>query len=382
VLRGRPRFTMLQVIRDFALERLEALGEAERLQRAHADYFREVVIAAEQRLRTDPAGVAEQYRADQANIRAAIRWSLANRESGRVADMVGAMWPFLWTASLFTEGVEIAQQTLRDQAALSTPERAHACLALGMLAFGHGDYEPAAPALATAIALYTELGDRRRAATASVPLGVIQAVRDRDQGEQLLTRATGTFRELDDTWGLAFALLSLGGALLMHDRYDEALPPLEESVRLARAARAEIVLTNALINLGWVQLRRGDLESARRSLRESAAEAAPLDNQESLARALEALAAVEEAAGGPEQGAVLFGAAERVRHSVGAAVWATDRDSHNETATRLRARLGDAAYQAATEHGRGLTPGEALQTTRPVLSSPAQGRSADRERPG
>jgi predicted ATPase len=360
---GRPRFTMLQVIRDFALEQLEARGEAEQLQRAHADYFREVVIATEQRLRADPAGVIEQYRADQANIRSAIRWSLANKESGRVAGMVAAMWPFLWDAGSFAEGIEIAQQTLRDEAGLSVPERAHAYLAWGTLAFGHGDYDQATPVLATAIDLYTELGDRRRAATASVSLGVIQAVRDRDRGEQLLTRAAAAFRALDDTWGLAFALLGLGGALLLHDRYDEALPPLEESVRLARSVQADVFLSNALINLGWVQLRRGDLESARRWLRESTEHAAALDNRESLARALEALAAVEEAAGRPEQGGVLFGAAAGIRHSIGAAVWATDRDSHDQTATQLRARLGDAAYHTATEHGRGLTPDEALQTT-------------------
>jgi tetratricopeptide (TPR) repeat protein len=234
---------------------------------------------------------------------------------------------------------------------------------LGTLAFGQGDYDRAEPALATAMDLYTELDDRRRTATASVPLGVIRAVRDRDEGEQLLVRAAGTFRALDDEWGLAFALLSLGGALLLHDRYDQALAPLQESVQLARAAGADIFLSNALINLGWVQLGRDDLESARRWLRESASQAAARDNRESWARALEALAAVDEAAGRPEQAAVLFGAADGARRSIGAGVWATDRDSHARTATRLRARLGDAGYHTAVEHGRGLTPDEALQTT-------------------
>ena len=43
---GEPRFGMLQVIREYALERLEASGEAEALRRAHADYF---LALAEQR---------------------------------------------------------------------------------------------------------------------------------------------------------------------------------------------------------------------------------------------------------------------------------------------------------------------------------------------
>jgi predicted ATPase len=75
-LHGQPRFTMLQVVRDFALEQLEALGETERFRRAHADYYEGIVIAAEPTLRRDPDPVIEQYHADLSNIRAAIRSSL------------------------------------------------------------------------------------------------------------------------------------------------------------------------------------------------------------------------------------------------------------------------------------------------------------------
>jgi hypothetical protein len=73
------------------------------------------------------------------------------------------------------------------------------------------------------------------------------------------SRAVTIFRQLDDPWGLAFSLLSLGGALLLHHKYADAVPYLEESVRLARAMKADIFLSNALINLGLVH------PSARRS---------------------------------------------------------------------------------------------------------------------
>jgi tetratricopeptide (TPR) repeat protein len=342
---------------------LDAFGEMERLRRAHADYFQGVIIAGEATLRRDPDPVVEQYRADQANIRAAVRWSLDVKEGGRVARMAVAMWPFLWIAGLLSEGVEVVQEALLDETALSAAERAHARIGLGMLAFGQGNYDRAAPALAEAIDLYTQLGDVRHVATASVPLGVIQAVRDANGGEDLLAHAAYTFRELDDRWGLAFASLNLGGALLLHDRYVEAIPHLEEGIKLARAVKAEVFLSNALINLGWVYHRLGDLESARKQLRESVQHAAALDNQESLARALDALAAVTDTAGDAELGATLLGAGEGVRHSIGAVVWMTDRASHAETAARLRTALGDTAYMAATESGRGLTIDQVLEMT-------------------
>jgi predicted ATPase len=360
-MHGQPRFTVLQVVRDFALEQLDAYGETERLRRAHADYFEGVILAAEPTLRGDLARAVEQYRADQGNIRAAIRWSLEVKEGGRVARMAGTMWPLLWTASLFTEGVDLVQQALLDETSLSVTERVQARIALGMLAFGQGKYDLAESALTTAIDLSNQLGDVQSVATASIPLGVIRAVGDPTEGEDLLTHAADTFRELDDPWSLAFALLNLGGALLLHHRYADAIPHLEESVHLAQDLKANVFLSNALINLGLVHHRLGDLESARGRLRESVELAAAVENRESLARALDALGAVAASAGDPQHGATLLGAADGVRHSIGAEVWRTDREPHDETAARLRTELGDPAYIAATSRGRGLTIGEVLE---------------------
>jgi tetratricopeptide (TPR) repeat protein len=155
--------------------------------------------------------------------------------------------------------------------------------------------------------------------------------------------------------------MNLGGALLLHHRYREAIPYLEESLQHARAVNAEVFLSNALINLGLAHLDLGDLESARARLRESVQHAAVPDNRESLARALDALAAVAETAGNPELGATMLGAGEGVRSSIGLGVWMTDRVRQAETAARLRARLGDPAYAAAFDRGSGLTLDEVLE---------------------
>jgi predicted ATPase len=360
-LHGEPRFTMLQVVREYALEQLDALGESERVRRAHADFYQGAILAAEPMLRRDPHPVIEQYRADLPNIRAALRWSLEVNEGGRVARMAIAMWPFLWIAGLLSESVEVVQQALVDETVLDPAERAHAHLGLGMLAFGQGDYERAAPALETAIDLYGQLGDFRHAATGMVPLGVIQAVWDAKGGEDLLAHAVDTFRELNDAWGLAFASLNLGGALLLHQRYADAVPHLEEALQRAGEVKAEVFLSNALINLGWVHHWLGDLEAARARLREAVKHAAVPDNRESLGRALEALAAVTVTGGEPELAATLFGAAEGVRRSIGAGVWMTDRVSHDQTEAQLRTQLGDTAYVAATDRGRRLTLDQVLE---------------------
>ncbi len=318
-LHGHPRFTMLQVVRDFALEQLDAFGETEPLRRAHADYYQAAVIADETTLRRDPVPVIEKYHADQANIRGAIRWSLDVGEGGRVARMLVAMWPFLWIAGLLSEGVEAAQQALVDETLLSSAERADACLGLGMLAFGQGEYERATPALATAIDLYTQLGDAQHAATASVPLGVIQALGDPDGGEDLLESAADTFRNLDDQWGLAFASLNLGGALLLHDRYADAIPHLEETIHLCPRGEGRRFPEQCphqswagfTIGSATSNLRVGGCASRSSTLRcRTTGRVLPVPSTRWPPLSL--------TAGDPEHGATLLGAAEGVRRSIGA----------------------------------------------------------------
>ena len=70
---GEPRFAMLETIREYGLERLEASGEADVLRREHARYYLALVEATgallfatkRERLRTT---------AEQGNVQTALRW--------------------------------------------------------------------------------------------------------------------------------------------------------------------------------------------------------------------------------------------------------------------------------------------------------------------
>jgi hypothetical protein len=131
-------------------------------------------------------------------------------------------------------------------------------------------------------------------------------------------------------------------------------------VELARAVNADVFLSHALINLGWVHLRLGDIDPARKQLNESL-HTPSCSEVEEASRALEALAALASEAGNPEQGATMLGAAEGIRRSIGAPVFGTDRTSHEQTAKRLRALLGEATYRSAVDRGSLLTVDEVLK---------------------
>jgi predicted ATPase/class 3 adenylate cyclase len=360
VVGGVARFAMLQTLRDFALERLDAGAAADRIRWAHAEFFYRMVVDNRSAFPdgADPQLVG-RHGVDSANIGAAIRWLLDHGQPGRVARMGLALWRVWWSDSLFHEGVRWMEEVLAATP-LSPEDRSRANIVLGMLSFGRGDLDRSATALRSAAELSDELGDPRGVATASTPLGVIVASTDHQAGEALIRRSIATFRELGDRWGLAFALLSLGGTLVLDEQFAAAVPPLEEGADIARAAGAQIFLSNALTNLGWAHLGLDDVEAARSVLRTALTAAVAGNNHESMGRALESLAAAELAAGDPKRAALLFGVADGVRRSIAASVWSADRGSHRRTDEALRTLLRADEYDDVTDVGRSMPLDRAL----------------------
>src|SRR5215213_4961430 len=86
---GEPRFTMLETIREYALERLIERGEALATQLAHALYFCDLAERAEPELR-GPNQVAwlDQLEEEQANLRAALAWCLDDKMTRWQGDKV------------------------------------------------------------------------------------------------------------------------------------------------------------------------------------------------------------------------------------------------------------------------------------------------------
>src|SRR5262249_22455091 len=74
---GEPRFTMLETLREYALERLAARGEEAALRARHAAYYLELAETAQPNLDTAEQAVwLERLEAEHDNLRAALTWSL------------------------------------------------------------------------------------------------------------------------------------------------------------------------------------------------------------------------------------------------------------------------------------------------------------------
>jgi predicted ATPase len=353
-----PRFMMLETLREFAKERLTERGIIHEVRRAHAEYF--TTWAAALDTEGQEAEAVRAMELDNDNLRAALSWYLENDDPVPVARAAAVVWKFWWVRSLFVEGIEWMDRVKATGVALPQKERADVEFVRGMLAFGHGNYEIAAESLQAARTDYEEIGYIRGAAMTWIAIGVVDSVSGRPGGEELLWRAGNLLKELADDWAAAFALFGLGRVLMLKGRGAEAVPVLEESVDRAMKSGSSTLLAFALVNLGWTRLDVPDIDGAEEVMRRSLEEGAAIGARESIARALEALAAVADARGVPERAAVMFGAAEAVRRSTGAVVWVPDRPTHAAVDSSLRSQLGEDRFQANFQLGLELSVQEAV----------------------
>jgi predicted ATPase len=102
---GELRFGMLHVIREYALEQLEASGDAEALRRAHMGYFRDLSERAEPELR-GPEQAKWMLLVDReiGNVRAALGWAHEHREVDPGLRLASTLWSFWWSRGRFSEG--------------------------------------------------------------------------------------------------------------------------------------------------------------------------------------------------------------------------------------------------------------------------------------
>ena len=345
-LLGQPRFGMLQTIREFADDLLVAAGERDRLRDRHADFYRDLVVDGAQRLRTgDMRSAIELHMADDRNIQAALQRYLDARDGDAAAQMGLASWPVRFTRGGFTEGQESMERVLAPGMRLSEESRTDATLVLGLMIFERGEYDRSVAMLQPVLDQYVQRGDARGVATAAVPIGVALDMRGSRDGDDLLRRAVDGMRRLNDRWGLGFALLALGTVLVIDHREGDAIGPLEEGADIARAGSEEIMLSNALIGLGSARMGQGDLAGAKVAFDEGLRRAVDFAHQETVARAFDAIAAMAGRSGDASDGAILFGAAEGLRRSVGGtsgrltgAVTKTRRTSSTTVSATTRTR--------------------------------------------
>jgi len=383
---GEPRFTMLETIRDYALEYLRADGEEADTRRRHAAYYLTLAEASVLALRGSERGVwLARLEREHDNLRAALRW--ARESAGDPAErggevelrLAGALWRFWYVRGHLSEGRRWLEGLLAEGEGTEgsvgrSAARAPALRGAGVLALYQGDDARARVLLEESLAQAAGSAYDRSAALhdlAALALGQC----DYERATALFEESLALDREREDAAGIATTLDSLGE--LAHLRGDDtrARALCEESLALSRRHGITWSIASALVNLGRVARARGDTGQALALYQESLGLTRTEGDRQWLAATLEGVAAVAATGGQPGRAARLLGAAAAARAAAGTPLWLPDRADHDRTMAAARAALGDDAFAAAWAEGQALSPEQAVaeaygNTEDPPLNDP------------
>jgi predicted ATPase/class 3 adenylate cyclase/DNA-binding CsgD family transcriptional regulator len=287
---------------------------------------------------------------------------LANEVGDRFVSRMCRFWG-LGTAE-FMRG-ELAQAAAQFYEIMAEAEADHDLLMRvgGLCHLGHtlawmGDTEAAQAAAAAAVEAASELGGLLQG-LAYAPLALAQlaagdvaaAVKASEMAAQRLS-AMRALRVIN--------VNPIADVMLAHGEVAAARRWADEAV----AVTAGCNLAMALSTRARVAVAQGDREQAERDAREALAVAAAVDAHLVTPDALECVAGLAGDAGSHREAARLYGAADAVRQTTGAARFKTNDDAYTTAVGTVREALGHSEFESAWAEGAALSALEAIAYAR------------------
>jgi len=351
------RFLMLEIVREYAVERLVASGEAAELRRRHAQYFLELAGLAEAELHGPGQGAwIERIELELDNLRAAdIFWRESSDGESRLRAVV-ALRRFWQLHGHLAEGLRMTEGALAQAPAADPLLRSQALNSAGLLAAEQGEFESARTAFDHALELARELGDQSQIAAALANLGNLAFFEgNSEEARRLYRESLETALALGDLRRQAVACENLGLLELDGDRPGEAVQLLQEAVASARSSGDEHQVASSLRALAAARLEMHELEGADDHLAESLELAQRIGDLIIVAQGLETAAGIAGVRGDAERAAYLFGAADAVREGIGVIRPPDEQSFYERWLGTTLGLLETAAYTRLYEQGRALS---------------------------
>lgn len=366
------RYRLLETVRQYGDERLEAEGDRVTARRTHRDWFLNFAEQANSHMTgTEQAHWFTQMEVESANLNAAVAFTIEEETSpspsseNRWASLrfIAALQRFWEVRGSLRQGREQCTRLLK--VAGSPPEDApppseyiHAIQVAGSLAQNTGAYEDALRLQREALSLAQRGSDPERVAWALGELAIIlEETGNAAEAKQYQQEAITLLRSMGPSQenGVAIQLSNLGVSCLSLGDYAGARTALEEALAIQRRLGDTRSISIALNNLGDIALDEGDPATALRLHRESLQLAQEIGARRSVAYVLESLAAVAVVLRNAVQAARLGGAAEALREILGAPLPPSELAAYSARLDDARALLPPSEFAASWDAGRALT---------------------------
>jgi len=398
---GTTRYRMLETIRQYGQEKLQAAGENRKIRTRHLAYSLELAEQAEPKLLTEEQKtVFAELDAEYGNLRSALDWATETdaAKALRLAVALGQFWEvrgYIGEGRIAIERAlgqvpdapkRVRATGLRWQAQLAGRQGDYAGVKepieeslnlwrelgdkrglantlsiLGDTCLLQADYAAAQASYEESLVLFQEIGDKRGIATMVTNLGnVANYTGDYAAARQYQEASVAIFRELGDKLGLVIALNNLGVVAEQQGDNFAARRFYEESIATAHELGEKNMVAYALNSLAHVVFLQGEPIEARRYYRESLVVFQEIGEKRGIAYCLEGFAKVAARSGDASSAARLLGAAEALRQAVGAPLTGTELSELDQDVVVTRERLDEGIFDAAWEEGRAMTMQQAI----------------------
>ena len=359
---GRSAYSLLAVVREYALSRLKDRGDAAAIRAAHADHYLRMVREVAPSLRgVGQADAVARLGLELPNLRAAIRHLVYIErfdDAGRFAWSLLIYW---WIAGFFAEVRVWMLEVLGHDHPLAPHTRAVAWFFALWGEMWQRPSKEVVAGLGECLRLFTESGDEDAAAMALAARATARlqlATPDLQTASTELGDAVARLRALGNGWAEAITEVSLGRLAWLSGDSARALAHFTRATEVAEAGDDLFTVSVAGDHLARLQLTRGEIEAAETRCIRTLGVSIRLHYEEGVAYGLEGFCAVAASRAEAERAGVLAGAAGSIRRRIGVfdvepfTVYAPQLDA-------IRASRPDEVARGE-QRGRGLTVAEAV----------------------
>ncbi len=298
------RFSMLEPVRQYALEKLSEATNRDRVYRRHADYFLDLAQRPDLGLggTVQPAWL-DMVESDYPNLRAALNWwseaaaGLDVTARTQLVRLSLALSPFWLLRGYLVEGIQWLENSLRAIKDcpnwVSLQLKASVLNSLGRLLLARGSDRLAHELFEESLSLWQSLGEQAEVGNTLGYLGAVALYRaDYATATAYNRQSLALRRQLTDHTGVAEALYFWGRLESAQGRYRQAQEVSQETLSLRQQLSDPWQLADSLVHLGMVKLLRGEVNQAAILLEKSLVLRRELGDKRGIANSLDCQAEV------------------------------------------------------------------------------------------
>ena len=378
--RGVIRYRLLETIRQYAHERLQEAGEAERTRDRHLACFLRLAEEAESKLRgVEYRSFLDRLEEEHDNLRVALEWSLTPaRQDEAALELSGALAWFWWLRSYHDEGRRWLARAL-EGTSIRSAARMKALHGAGWLAQHQHDSATARELLDESLQIARELDDQWTVALALHHLGRVAYYDDLPTAARSLAQESLTVAErVGDPWLIAWPLHLLGIAAHIEGDFPLARTYYERSLAIRRELGYQEGIGILLSLLGMTALCEGDLTQANARLQEALSVMQAVAGPWGVAPILASLSGLAAALGQSRRAVRLGAFAAAVSASYHTPLIPFSAALLREGLALARQRLGEESYAVAWAEGAAMPRDQAIAEALAVEVAPPAARLASR----